>query len=162
MGIIYQIFGEGKGIPVQYSCLENPMDRGAWYATVHGVLKNRTRLGDFTFTFTFMHQRRKWQPNPLFLPGESQGQQSLVGCRLWSRTELDMTAATQQQQQHTRFQSIFVHFFYNVLILSQKRKSALGNVLCTKLMFQYMHCLIRCFTFFLLCGLWDVSCPTRD
>ena len=40
-----------------------------------------------------------WQPTPVFLPGESQGQGSLVGCRLWGRTELDMTEVTQQQQQ---------------------------------------------------------------
>ena len=44
--------------------------------------------------FTFMHWRRKWQPTPVFLPGESQGQRSLVGCRLWGRTELDATEAT--------------------------------------------------------------------
>ena len=47
--------------------------------------------------FTFMHWRRKWQPTPVFLPGESQGQGSLVGCRLWGRTELDTTDVTQQQ-----------------------------------------------------------------
>ena len=44
--------------------------------------------------FTFMHWRRKWQPTPVFLPGESQGQGSLVGCRLWGCTELDTTEAT--------------------------------------------------------------------
>ena len=44
--------------------------------------------------FTFMHWRRKWQPTPVFLPGESQGWGSLVGCRLWDRTELDTTEAT--------------------------------------------------------------------
>ena len=49
--------------------------------------------------FTSMHWRRKWQPTPVFLPGESQGQGSLVGCRLWGRTESDMAEATQQQQQ---------------------------------------------------------------
>ena len=49
--------------------------------------------------FTFMHWRRKWQPTPVFLPGESQGWRSLVGCRLWGRTELDTTEATEQQQQ---------------------------------------------------------------
>ena len=48
--------------------------------------------------FTFMHWRRKWQPTPVFLPGESQGRGSLVGCRLWGRTELDTTEATSQQQ----------------------------------------------------------------
>ena len=49
-----------------------------------------------TSLFTFMHCRRKWQPTPVFLPGESQGRGSLVGCRLWGRTELDMTEATYQ------------------------------------------------------------------
>ena len=44
--------------------------------------------------FTFMHLRRKWQPTPVFLPGESQGWGSLVGCRLWGRTELDTTDVT--------------------------------------------------------------------
>ncbi len=45
--------GEGNGNPLQYSCLENPMDGGAWWATVHGVAKSRTRLSNFTFTFHF-------------------------------------------------------------------------------------------------------------
>ena len=44
--------------------------------------------------FTFMHWRRKWQPTPVFLPGESQGRWSLVGCRLWGHTESDTTEAT--------------------------------------------------------------------
>ena len=51
--------------------------------------------------FTFMLWRRKWQPTPVFLPGESRGRGSLVGCRLWGRTESDTTEVTQQQQQHT-------------------------------------------------------------
>ena len=44
--------------------------------------------------FTFMQWRRKWQPTPMFLPGESQGQGSLVGCCLWGRTESDSTEVT--------------------------------------------------------------------
>ena len=59
-----------------------------------------------------MHWRRKWQPTPVFLPGESQGRRSLVGCCLWGRTELDTTEATwQQQQQHKgiyRYLSIYI------------------------------------------------------
>ena len=47
--------GEGNGNPLKYSCLENLMDRGAWWATVHGVAKSWTRLSDFTFTFTFSY-----------------------------------------------------------------------------------------------------------
>ena len=46
-------FGEGNGTPLQYSCLENPMDGGAWWAAVHGVAKSQARLSDFTFTFHF-------------------------------------------------------------------------------------------------------------
>ena len=88
MGKIYwnlhSVGREGNGTPLQYSCLENPMDGGAWWAAVHGVAKNRTRQNDFTFTF--LHWRRKGQPIPVFLPGESQGQGSLVGCCLWGPT----------------------------------------------------------------------------
>ena len=47
------IIGEGNGNPLRYSCLGNPMDGGAWWATVHGVSKSQTRLNDFTFTFHF-------------------------------------------------------------------------------------------------------------
>ena len=49
----HPLHGEGNGTPLQYSCLENPMDGGAWQAAVHGVAKSRIRLGDFTFTFHF-------------------------------------------------------------------------------------------------------------
>ena len=76
--------GEGNGTPLQYSCLANPMDGGAWWAAVHGVAKSRTQL-PFLSLFTFLHWRRKRQPTPVFLPGESQGRGSLVGCRLWDR-----------------------------------------------------------------------------
>ena len=50
--VLYSV-GEGNGTPPQYSCLENPMDGGAWWAAVHGVAKSRTRLSDFTFTLHF-------------------------------------------------------------------------------------------------------------
>ena len=46
-------FGDGNGTPLQYSCLENPMDGGAWWAAVHRVEKSWTQLSDFTFTFHF-------------------------------------------------------------------------------------------------------------
>ena len=48
--VLCVILGEGNGTPLQYSCLENPMDGGAWKATVHGVAEGRTQLSDFTFT----------------------------------------------------------------------------------------------------------------
>ena len=49
--LLIRFHGEGNGTPLQYSCLENPMDGGAWKAAVHGVPEGRTRLSDFTFTF---------------------------------------------------------------------------------------------------------------
>ena len=68
------------------------MDGGAWKAAVHGVVKSQTRLSDFPFTFHF-HALEK-EMATLFLPGESQGRGSLVGYRLWGRTESDTTEAT--------------------------------------------------------------------
>ena len=65
--------GEGNGTPLQYSCLENPMDGGARYAAVHGVARVGRDWATSLSLFTFMHWRRKWQPTPVFLPGESQG-----------------------------------------------------------------------------------------
>ena len=53
MVLSLQCIGEGNGTPLQYSCLENPMDGGAWQAAVRGVAKSQTRLSDFTFTFHF-------------------------------------------------------------------------------------------------------------
>ena len=59
-----------------------------------GLLRVRHDWVTSLWLFTFMHWRRKWQPTPVFLPGESQGQRSLVGCRPWGRTESDTTEAT--------------------------------------------------------------------
>ena len=96
------------------------MDRGVCWATVHRVTKSWTRLKQLSIRdikgtfhaqmgsikdrnsrdlteaslFTFMHWIRKWQPTPVFLPGESQGQGSLVSCCLWGRTESDVTKVT--------------------------------------------------------------------
>ena len=86
--------GEKDGTPLQYSCLENSMGGGAWWAAGHGVTKSRTRLSNFTFTFHFHALEKEMQPTPVFLPGESQGWGSLVGCRPWVCTELDMTEVT--------------------------------------------------------------------
>ena len=76
-------WGEGNGTPLQYSCLENPMDGGAWLTAVHGVAKSRTRLSDFTFTFHF-HALGK----------EMETHSCLVSCCIWGRTESDTTEAT--------------------------------------------------------------------
>ena len=68
------------------------LEGGAWWAAVPGVAKSPAPLSNFTFTF--LHWRRKRQPTPVFLPGESQGQGSLAGCRLRGPTELDTTETT--------------------------------------------------------------------
>ena len=157
---------EGNGTPLQYSCLENPMDGGAWWAAVHSITKSRTWLGNFTLTLHFLaleketathssvlawripgmgepdgllsmesHRvghdwsnlaaaaglpwwlsgkdsacqcrrrtirgfnpwvgkipwSRKWQPTPVFLPGESHGQRNLAGHSPWDCKNSDMT-----------------------------------------------------------------------
>ena len=86
--------GESNGTPLQYSCLDNPMDPGAWWAAVHGLTKSRHDWVTWLSLFTFMHWRRKWQPTPVFSPGESEVRRSLLGCHLWGRTESDTTEAT--------------------------------------------------------------------
>ena len=70
------------------------MDRGAWWAAVYGVAGSQTRLSNFTFTFHFHSLEKEMATTPVFLPGESQGQGSLVGCRLWGRTGSDTTETT--------------------------------------------------------------------
>ena len=109
--------GKGHGNPLQYFCLENPSDRVAWQATVHGVTKSQTWLSHFhvhlRITSGFpggsdgkesacnvgdsglipwvgkISWRRKWQPTPVFLPGESHGQKSLAGYSPWGHKAFD-------------------------------------------------------------------------
>ena len=57
------IGGEGNGTPLQYSCLENPMDGGAWWAAIYGVATSRTRLSDFNFTFYFHALEEEMAPH---------------------------------------------------------------------------------------------------
>ena len=90
MGLI----GEGNGTPLQYSCLENPTDGGAWKATVHGVAEGQTLLRDFTFTFQFHALEKEVATHSIVLAWRVPGKGSLVGCRLWGLTESDTTEAT--------------------------------------------------------------------
>ena len=85
---------EGNGIPLQYSCRKIP-----WTEEPGGLQSmGSLRVGHDWVTslslFTFMHWRRKWQPTPVFLPGESQGWGNLVGCHLWGHTESATTEVT--------------------------------------------------------------------
>ena len=101
--------GEGSGTPLQYSCLENPMDEGAWQAAVHGVAKSRTGLNDFPFPFHFHAVEKEMATHSSVLAWRIPGMGETGGLPLWGRTESDTTEATQQQQQpqyiprHQRF-----------------------------------------------------------
>ena len=80
--------GEGNGTPLQYSCLENPMDGGAWWAAVHGVAKSQTRLSDFTFSFHFHAWKKEMATHSSVLawripgPGEPGGLPSIGSHRV--------------------------------------------------------------------------------
>ena len=86
--------GEGNGNPLQYSCLKNPMDRGAWWAAVHGVTKSLTRLSDFTLTFHFYALEKEMATHSSVLAWRIPGTGEPGGQRLWGRTESDTTEAT--------------------------------------------------------------------
>ena len=88
------LFREGNGNPLQYSCLESPMDGGAWWAAVHGVMKSWTRLSSFTFTFHFHALEKEMATHSSVLAWRVQGWWSLLGCLLWGCTESDTTEAT--------------------------------------------------------------------
>ena len=74
-----QVNGEGNGTPLQNSCLENPMDGGAWQAAVHGVTKSRTRLRDFTFTFHFHALEKEMAAHSSALAWRTPGMAELGG-----------------------------------------------------------------------------------
>ena len=78
--------------PLQYSCLENPMDGGAWWAAVHGVARSRTRLSGFTFAFHFHALEKEMATHSSVLAWRIPGTGEPVG--LWGRTESDTTKAT--------------------------------------------------------------------
>ena len=80
---------EGNGSPLHHSCLANPMDRGAWWAAVHGIAKSRTRLSDLTFSFHFHALEKAMAAHSSVPAWKIPGTGSLVGCRLRGRTESD-------------------------------------------------------------------------
>ena len=90
--------GEGNGTPLHSSCLENPMDRGAWWAAVHEVAKSRTRLSDFTFNFHFHALEKEMAAHSSVLawripgPGEPGGLPSM-GSRRVGHDWRDLAAA---------------------------------------------------------------------
>ena len=94
MGKVINHHEARTGTPLQYSCPENPMGGGAWWAAVHGVAASRTRLSNFTFTLHFRAPEKEMATHSSVLAWRIQGWGGLVGCRLWGRTELDTTEVT--------------------------------------------------------------------
>ena len=94
---------EGNGIPLQYSCLENPTDRGAWWAAVHGVGKIQTRLSNFTFTFHFHALEKEMATHSSVLAWRIPGTGEPGGLLSMGSAESDTTEATWQQQQKKLF-----------------------------------------------------------
>ena len=126
--------GEGNGTPLQYSCLENPMDGGAWWAAVHGVAMSWTRLSDFTFTFHFHALEKEMATHSRILAwripgtGEPGGLLSMGLHRVghdWS----DLAARSKQQQDL----SIFI-FRLKILININSNISNLIDILNYKIL----------------------------
>ena len=97
--IIY--LGEGNGTPLQYSCLENPMDWGAWWAAVHGVPKSQTWLSDFTFTFHFHALEEEMATHSSVLAWRIPGMWAAVHGVTQSQTRLKWLSSS----------IIYLHFF---------------------------------------------------
>ena len=87
-------YGEGNGTPLQYFAWKIPWAEEPDRLQSMGSLRVGHDWVTSLSLFTFMHWRRKWEPTPVFLPRESQGQRSLVGCCLWDHTESDTTEVT--------------------------------------------------------------------
>ena len=110
--------GEGNGTPLQYSCLANPMDGGAWWAAVHGVPRSRTRLSDFTFPFHFHALEKEMATHSSFLawriPGTGEpGGLTSMGSHNWS----DLEAAAAGKGHQEWFQ-LYILKVYHILLLS--------------------------------------------
>ena len=116
---LWLVLGEGNGTPLQYCCVENPMDGEPGRLQSMGSLRVGHDWVTSLSLFTFMHWRRKWQPTPVFLPGESHGRRSLVGCSPWGRTVghdlSDAATATNDLYWHVRGRiqgSMWTSFFF--------------------------------------------------
>ena len=103
-------FREGNGNPLQYSCLANPMDRGAWWAAVSGVAQSWTRLKRLSSSsnevFYPVYWNRKRQPTPVFLPGKQRGQRSVAGNSPWGSKRVGRDWATEHT--HDRNTTIII------------------------------------------------------
>ena len=97
--VIHRIWdGEGNGTPLQYSCLENPMDRGAWWTAVHGFATSRTRLSDFIFTFHFHALEEEMATHSTILAWEIPWTEEPGGLQSMGHKRVGHDWATKQQQ----------------------------------------------------------------
>ena len=102
LAVCIQLSREGNGTPLQDSCLENPMDGGAWQAAVHGIAKSRTQLGDFTLTFHFHVLEKEMATHSSVLAWRVPGTAEPGGLPSMGSHRVDTTEATQQQQQQAQ------------------------------------------------------------
>ena len=115
-------FGEGNGTPLQYSCLENPMDRGAWWAAVHEVTKSQTWLSDFNFTFYFHALEKEMATHSSVLAwripgtGEPGGLPSMGSHRV-GHDESDLAACTDIHKKITFLTHKFIFRGFSSLLL---------------------------------------------
>ena len=146
MCVYIYVYGRRQCTPLQYSCLENPVDGGAWQAAVHEVTKSRTRLNNFTLTFHFRALEKEMATHSSIVAWRIPGTGSLVGCRPWGLTESDTTEATQQHIYMTGrafvwfrqyrnlplMQEIWVHFLGREEPL-EKGKAAHSSILACRI-----------------------------
>ena len=110
--------GEGNGTPLQYSCLENPMDGGAWWAAVHGVSRSRTWLSDVTFTFHFPALEKEMATHSSVLAWRIPGMGEPGGLPSMSRTRLCVYAAQSRTRLRRLSSSIALVNCWMLLVLS--------------------------------------------
>ena len=147
--------GVGNGTPLQYSCLENPMDGGAWWAAVHGAAKSQTRMSDFTFTFHCHALEKEWQPTPVFLPGESQGREAswaAVYEVAQSWTQLKRLSRTTCLPVFSIFSNLLWHICFNFekalfSMIGVLFKSIYNSNAFLKLTFLIQKCMLYLFIF---------------
>ena len=142
---------EGNGIPLQYYCLENPMDGGTWWAAAHGVAKSWTRLSDFTFTFHFhaLEKEMATQSSVLAwrIPGSLVGSLSLVGWAWWAAIYGAAQSWTRLKRLSSSIQHILLKNFCSLQLLFFK--VVFYIYLCAVYGFQYF-CLFFSFAYSIL------------
>ena len=141
--------GEGNGTPLQYSCLENPMDGGAWWAAVHGAAKGWTWLSDFTFTFHF-HALEK----------EMATHSSVLAWRIpWSEKPSGLQSMGSHRVGHNWRDLVVVVVSSAVIANDPQVGNRVNSFLKNIYLFGTWH---RGSVVAPLCGMWDFSWQTRD